>query len=122
MRRGYRLQKQPYHLRIGRRKDEGGHCALCGSHGGMHIGILTKKLLWRVGPDARGSPGSSGDAEAAKAPLIFGHLQQRSLIGGLSGAQGCLALLLEVFFEMQLVLPVWPWDNAHAEPSCPSHA
>src|SRR5437899_2945954 len=49
-------------------------------------------------PDARGSPGSSGDAQAAKAAFIFGHLQHRSLIGGLSRAQGYLDRLLEVFF------------------------
>ncbi len=95
---GHLLQKQTHHLGIDRRKDERGHEAFCGSHGGIHIGILTKKLLWRVRPDARRSPGSSGDAQAAKAALIFGHLQHRSLIGGRSRAQGCLDLVLEVFF------------------------
>src|SRR5438876_4765814 len=25
------------------------------------------------------------------------------------------------FFETQTVLPGWPWDDAHAEPTCASH-
>src|SRR5260370_23673223 len=118
---GHMLQKETHHLRVGRGKDEQGHFAFRRRHRGIHIGILTNKLLWSVGPDARGSPGSCGDAQAAKTALIFGHLQQRSLIGGLSRAQGCLDLLLEVFFEMQPVLPGWPWDDAHAEPASASH-
>jgi hypothetical protein len=80
------LQKEIHHLCIGRRKDERGHFTFCGSHGSIHIGILTNKLLWRVGSDARGSPGSSGDTQAAKAAFIFGHLQHWPLIGGLSRA------------------------------------
>jgi len=33
-----------------------------------------------------------------EAAFIFGHLQYRSLIRGLAGAQGCLDRLLEGFF------------------------
>src|SRR6266566_79200 len=111
---GHMLQKEIHHLGIGRRKDERGHFPFCGSHGGIHIGILTNKLLWRVRPDARRSPGSSGDAQAA----IFST--GRSSVGS-RVLRTAWTSCWKFFFETRLVLPAWPWDDAHAEPTCASH-
>jgi hypothetical protein len=94
------LQKEIHHLCISRWKDERGHFPICGSHGGIDIGIRTNKLLWRVRPDARRSPDSSGDAQAAKAALIFGHLQDRWALAcsGLSGPLAGRVFLKRVLF------------------------
>src|ERR1700732_2773208 len=80
----YMLEKQTHHLGIGRRKNERGHFAFRWRHSSVDVGIFTNDLMCGVWSDSRRSPGTPRGTDATKSAFIFSHLQDRSLIVGLS--------------------------------------
>src|SRR5215472_8794114 len=83
------LEKELHHRGGGRRQNQGGHFPFGWCYGGIDVGILAHNLPWGAWPDARGRPRASGDPDAAKPTLIFGHLQHGRLdLWGTGGDSG----------------------------------
>src|SRR5438034_286788 len=71
---GHLRQKEIHHLGIGVRQDEGGHQAMLWCHRRIDIARLANDLSGCLWADAWRIPGTFGTTEAAKAPLVLGHL------------------------------------------------
>src|SRR5260370_3867372 len=90
------LEKQPHHLGIGRRKNERYHFAFRWRYSSIHVGIFTNDLMCGVWSHSRRSPSTPGDTDATTSSFILTHLQDRSLIVGLSCGERCLNRLRKV--------------------------
>src|SRR6266536_6493896 len=82
---GHMREEEIHHLGISGRQNERRQFAFRRLYSGIHIDIFTHELTGSVRPHSWRSPGTPGDTDAAKAAFIFGHLEHRSLIAGLSG-------------------------------------
>lgn len=91
------LQEELHHGRIGRRQHQSRHFPLGWRHGGIDVGVFSHYLAWSTGPDSSRCPGPSGNAHPFKAALIFGHLQDWSLVVWAARGEDGLDRLLEVF-------------------------
>ena len=91
---------QLHHGSIGRRQHQGRRFAFGGGDRRIDVGIFPHHLPRGTRPDARRRPGPSRDADSSKTTLVFGYLQDRSLILWGTGGDRRLDEPFEVFLNV----------------------